>query len=162
MARSRLPRQRLVGSVVVALTSAAALAACGSGHPDPRAGPTWDLQKTCDLATQEVQAYLDLWVKAGPYAAAATYFVPEEVPPGAPVQGSAGADAPVLLNGTIKTCKQTTWKSADDFTALVTMDLHFRGDAARWNMTDGLNDRFFTFTRANAGDAYRMRQATGP
>jgi hypothetical protein len=95
-------------------------------------------------AVAQIQAYLDVWVKDGPSAAT--------IPP-------AGA---VLLSGSVTSYREWSWTSADDFTLDVTMNLHFRGDPTKWNWFEGANDRFFRFTRPDAGSAYRMYVATGP
>jgi hypothetical protein len=120
---------------------------------------------TYSAAIAEVQAYLDMWAKQGPYAAAARYLVPEEQVPSDTATKSppdSNDETPLLLSGVVKSYKLTDWESANTFTLLVTMDLHFRGDATCWNMHEGMNDRFFTFTRPDAAGAYRMYEATSP
>jgi hypothetical protein len=120
---------------------------------------------TYAAAIAEVQAYLDMWVRDGPYAAAAKYLVPEEqAPSGAATSWPPSADdeAPVLLSGKVESYQLREWKSLNEFTLLVTMDWHFRGDPARWNANEGANSRFFRFTRPDATSAFRMYEATSP
>ncbi len=119
-------------------------------------------------AAAEIQAYLDMWVEAGPSAAAARYLVPEEqssVCESAqwpPISDGPCGDVPVLLSGKVESYQLRSWTSSDNFTLDVTMNLHFRGDPTRWNMNEGVNGRFFTFTRPSAASPYRMYEATGP
>ena len=161
-----------LGRGVTALTLAVLIGACtASGQsaspPVPTPIASGD-PASYSAAIAEVQAYLDLWVKDGPYAAAASYLVPEEQAPACataqwpPASDGPCGDVPVLLRGKVASYQVRSWTSSDDFTLDVTMDLHFRGDATRWNMNEGVNDRFFTFTRPEAGSAYRMYEATGP
>jgi hypothetical protein len=142
---------------------------CSSGHGSETALRTSSATSgdagTYSAAIAEVQAYLDMWASQGPYAAAAKYLVPEEqARSGAVTQWPPGPDdqTPVLLSGTVRSYRPTDWKSPNAFTLEVTMDLHFRGDATRWNMNEGVNDRFFTFTRPDTANAYRMYEATSP
>lgn len=162
--------KRVLGALaLVAIVPLGACSASGQSASSPTPAPvgTGDAA-TYKAAIAEVQAYLDTWVSRGPYAAAASYLVPEEQssvcagadwPPGS---GSPCGDVPVLLTGAVRSYDAREWKSSDEFTLLVTMDLHFRGDPARWNMAEGANDRFFRFTRPDPASAYRMYVATGP
>jgi hypothetical protein len=159
--------KRGVAAIVVIV--AMLVGACSSGPGSENARPTSSAAAgdaaAYSAAIAQVQAYLDMWAKQGPYAAAARYHVPEEhAPSDAATQWPPAADdeTPVLLSGRVRSYEPADWKSANAFTLLVTMDLHFRGDATRWNMNEGVNNRFFTFTRPDAGTAYRMYEATGP
>jgi hypothetical protein len=166
----RAARSRGVNALalaVAALIGACAASGQSASSPTPTSVTTGD-GTTYAAAVAEVQAYFDMWAKDGPYAAAARYLVPEEQLPACatahwpPASAGPCGDVPVLLSGKVESGHLRSWTSSDEFTLLVTVDLHFRADPTRWNANEGTNSRFVTFTRPNAGGDYRMYLATGP
>lgn len=111
-----------------------------------------DRQAIYQDAADELQQYLDSWREDGLLAAAETYLVPSQQPSEQTVQ---------LLNGAITSYQPSRWASADDFTLIVALDLHFPdGDGLSWG--EGANTRFVTFSRASSGEPWRMSFATSP
>jgi hypothetical protein len=167
----RTTSRRGVKALTVAI--AVLLGACtASEHNTSSLPPTPVLTgdaATYAAAVAEIQAYLDMWVKDGPYAAAARYLVPEEQAPACATArwpltpGDPCGPAPLLLSANVASTDVWSWTSSDDFTLGVTMSLHFGGDPTLTsNWGEGNNERFFRFTRPNAGSDYRMYLATGP
>lgn len=69
----------------------------------------------------------------------------------------------MLLSAKVESTDIWSWASSDDFTLGVRMSLHFSEDPTLTsNWGQGTNDRFFRFTRPDAGSDYRMYVATGP
>jgi hypothetical protein len=101
-------------------------------------------------AIAEVRAYLTAWQEHGEEAAALRYKVPAE----------RGPDGMSLSSGSVLSYRPERWISADNFTLLVLMNLHFTGSPGAWN--PGLNGRFVTFTRAAGASGYLMYFATSP
>ena len=117
-------------------------------------------------AIGEIQSYLTMEVQHGPYAAAAAYLAADEqAPVGAdttwPVP-DADTQTPVLIAGSVYSYESWSWTSADQFTLLVTLDLHFRGDPGRANWREGHNNQFVAFSRPTPQTRWRMHFATGP
>jgi hypothetical protein len=128
----------------------------GNGTPTTPAESGTPTQHTeYATAIAEVRTYLDLWVKQGPAAAAASFLVPDEQLP------SDAAPVPAPVTATVPTWQPQSWVSADDFTLLVTLKLHFVGPPPG-NWAEGDSARFVRFTRSGAGSTYRMYVATGP
>ena len=119
-------------------------------------------------AVAQVQAFLDRWVKDGPYVAADAYLVTEEQVPACttarwPTTPGDPCEAPVLLSARIESSQLVSWTSVNDFMLSVTMSLRFREDPTLTsNWGEGNNNRFFRFTRPDAGSGYRMYVATSP
>jgi phospholipase C len=53
-----------------------------------------------------------------------------------------------------------SWKSTNDFTLTMSLELQFQGLHGSWN--EGENDRFVTFTRSANGQPFLMEFNTGP
>lgn len=100
-------------------------------------------------AVVELQDYLTYWQQAGPLKASRLFLMPSQ-------QG----DTVKLASGKVLSYHPYTWWSANNFTLLMSIDLHFVGWRGAWN--EGKNDRFVTFTRAPQGQPFRMALYTGP
>ncbi len=127
------------------LTASSTPAATSTASPDRSA--------VYDEAAAYLQAFLASWQKNGLYAAGQTYLDPSmrpEQPKG----------TIVLTSGTVTHTEPYAWVSADNFTVLADLDLHFSGDAGAWG--DGTNTRFVTFVRSSASAPYLLTFATGP
>jgi hypothetical protein len=69
--------------------------------------------------------------------------------------------SPTALRAKLVRYRIDSWDSADDFTLLVSLDLHFpTKDTLAWN--EGSNERFIHFTRAPSAASYHLGWATGP
>jgi hypothetical protein len=100
-------------------------------------------------AANELQDYLNYWHLVGPVTASKLFLVPSQ------------RDGTVkLASGKVLRYQPYSWKSANDFTLLMSLDLHFDGWRGAWN--EGKNDRFVTFTRAPHGQPFLMALNTGP
>ena len=167
------PHFSAASSARTTTTSAAASAASpAASHSASQASavPTGDTASRAAAyaaAIAEVNAYLKLLVKSGPYAAAAAYLTPDELPATSdaaswPPPATADPGFPVLLAGSVRTYIPWAWTSSDQFTLYVEMNMTFRGDPARANYAQGANWSFFTFTRASAAARYRMSRGSSP
>lgn len=68
---------------------------------------------------------------------------------------------PTILSARLVNYELYRWGTANDFTLLVTFDLHFpTRNTAAWN--EGGNGRFITFTKAPGDTSYRLDWATSP
>lgn len=68
---------------------------------------------------------------------------------------------PVALRARLVHYQVDSWRSSDDFTLLVSLDLRFKpGTQMAWN--NGANDRFVHFTRKPTTGTYHLEWATGP
>lgn len=122
--------------------------------PRPRVTATPPVQPALvEAAMGRVQSYLDTWIRDGCAAAATAYR-------GASEQASTARDCPRLISGRARLEEVHDWRSADDFTLLLALDLHFAGDPGAWG--EGANERFVTFTRTTPGQAWALSLATGP
>jgi hypothetical protein len=100
-------------------------------------------------AANEVQDYLNEWHLVGPLTASKLFLVSSE----------RGGNVK-LASGKVLNSHAYSWKSANDFTLLVSLDLHFDGWRGAWNK--GKNERFVTFTRTSHGLPFLMTLNTGP
>jgi hypothetical protein len=96
-----------------------------------------------------LQNYFNYWHLVGPATASKLFLVPSQR--GGTVK---------LASGKVLSSHAVSWKSANDFTLLMSLDLHFDGWHGAWN--EGKNDRFVTFTRATLGQPFLMALNTGP
>jgi hypothetical protein len=100
-----------------------------------------------------VQQWLNAWM-AGDTAAKIAMLEPETQP------GSTVPD-PQLLSGKINDYEPYQHMSDDEFTLLVTFQLHLPTvNESAWG--EGVNSRFFTFNRADASSPFLMHLASGP
>jgi hypothetical protein len=97
-----------------------------------------------------IQAFLDTYRRDGIVVASREYLAGDQL--------RSPAGVPRLSSGTVLDASISSWRSADDFTLEVSLDLHFRGTVGSWDQ--GENDRFVTLTRT--GDSYRLSFATSP
>jgi hypothetical protein len=65
-----------------------------------------------------------------------------------------------LASGKMLSYHPCSWKSAIEFTLLVSLNLPFSGWRGAWNK--GRNDRVVTFTRASQGQPFLMGLNMGP
>jgi hypothetical protein len=101
------------------------------------------------VAAIELQDYFNYWHLAGPVTASKLFLVPSQ------------RDGTVkLARGKVLSYHPYSWKTENDFTLLMSLDLHFEGWDGAWN--EGKNDRFVTFTRATQGQPLLMELNTGP
>ena len=111
--------------------------------------PAQARQVAYKVAAIEMQDYFNYWHLVGPASAAKPFLV------------SSQRDGTVkLARGKVLSYRPYSWKSANDFTLLMSLDLHFVGWHGAWN--EGRNDRFVTFTRASHGQTFSMALNTGP
>jgi len=106
-------------------------------------------QAAYKVAAHELQNYFNYWHLVGPATASKLFLVPSQR--GGTVK---------LASGKVLSSHAVSWKSANDFTLLMSLDLHFDGWHGAWN--EGKNDRFVTFTRATLGQPFLMALNTGP
>lgn len=111
--------------------------------------PAQTRQVTYKAAASDVQDYLNYWHLAGPAIASKQFLVSSQ-------QGGTVK----LASGQVLSYHSYSWKSANEFTLLVSLSLHFSGSRGAWN--EGKNDRFVTFTRASQGRQFLMAFNTGP
>lgn len=111
--------------------------------------PAQARQVTYKAAASEVQDYLNYWHLAGPATASKQFLVSSQ-------QG----DTVKLASGKVLSYHTYSWKSANEFTLLVSFNLHFSGSSGAWN--EGKNDRFVTFMRTSQGQQFLMAFNTGP
>jgi hypothetical protein len=96
-----------------------------------------------------LQNYFNYWHQAGPVTSSELFLIPSQR--GGTVK---------LSSGKVLSYHPYSWKSANDFTLLMSFDLQFDGGHGAWNV--GKNDRFVTFTRASHGQSFLMALNTGP
>lgn len=99
---------------------------------------------------QRLRAYLDTWIRDGAIAAG-RFRVPDQ---------QTSVDQPDLLAATVTGQQVTRWVSSDQFTVMVTMQMHFAGDGITFG--EGVNTRFVTFTRSGPDQPYLLSFATSP
>jgi hypothetical protein len=110
--------------------------------------PAQARQAAYEAAANELQDYFNYWHLVGPVTASKLFLVPIQ------------RDGTVkLASGKVLNYHPYSWKSANDFTLLMSLDLHFEGWHGAWN--EGQNDRFVTFTRAAHGQPLLMELNTG-
>jgi hypothetical protein len=100
-------------------------------------------------AVVELQDYLNYWHQVGPLKASQLFLVPSQR--GGTIK---------LASGKVLSYHPYSWRSANNFTLLMSINLHFAGWHGAWN--EGKNDRFVTFTRAPKGQPFLMAFYTGP
>jgi hypothetical protein len=111
--------------------------------------PAQARQAAYESAALELQDYFNYWHLVGPGTASKIFMVPSQ------------RDGTVkLASGKVLSYHPYSWKSANDFTLQMSIDLHFAGWHGAWN--EGKNDRFVTFTRAPQGQPFLMALNTGP
>ena len=100
-------------------------------------------------AASELQEYLNYWHLVGPVTASKLFLV-----------SSQRGGTVKIASGKVLNYHPYSWKSANDFTLLMSINLNFNGWHGAWN--EGENDRFVTFTRAGHGRPFLMALNTGP
>ena len=111
--------------------------------------PAQARQAAYKAAANELQDYLNYWHLVGPATASKLFLVPSQ------------RDGTVkLASGQVLKYHPYVWKSANHFTLLISLDLHFGGWHDAWSQ--GKNDRFVTFTRASRAQPFLMELNTGP
>jgi len=100
-------------------------------------------------AALELQDYFNYWHLVGPVTASRQFLVPSQR------NGTVK-----LASGTVLSYHPYSWKSANDFTLIMSFDLHFDGWHGAWY--EGENDRLVTFTRASNSQPFLMALNTGP
>jgi hypothetical protein len=111
--------------------------------------PAQARQAAYKVAANELQDYFNYWHLVGPVTASKRFLVPSQR--GGTVK---------LASGKVSIYHAYTWKSQNDFTLLMSLNLHFEGRHGAWN--EGKNDRFVTFMRAPHGQPFLMELNTGP
>jgi len=111
--------------------------------------PAQARQATYQSAANEMRDYLDSWRSLGPTTAAKSFLVPSQR--GGTVK---------LENGKLLNYHDYSWKSTNDFTLTMSLELQFKGLHGSWN--EGENDRFVTFARSVNGQPFLMEFNTGP
>ncbi len=77
------------------------------------------------------------------------------------VHGLVGGPGSAPVRARLVDRRVQSWRSADDFTLLVTLSLHFpTADTGAWS--EGTNERFVHVTRSPGADAYQLTWATSP
>lgn len=156
---------RLVLSLAT-LAFSVALAGCSGDEPAPTpssagstasttapAPPTVAPSLSQADAVAELQSYLNAWSTDGPASASQAYLTADQ-------QVSNDADAPKLASGKVTQVTGARPGPGGELTLQVTLDLTFDGDPIAW--TNGVNDRFVTFTPRGGQVPYAMSFATGP
>lgn len=125
-----------------------------SSTPSPSPSPTaTDHRQLTRQARHDLQAFLDLWSSTSLSVAARRYLDPSE-------QASGLAGNLRLTSGRVSAIRLISWRSNDNFTVMVELDMRFSGGSAAW--TNGNNTRFVTASRASAGVPFRYEFATSP
>lgn len=163
LANGVLVRASRVGSFYVSITRPGATEVC------TKLADTWIglfyppslvqvRQSAYKFATTELQDYLNAWRNHGPVIASREFLVPNQRGGGVIINGKQRNI--YLANGTARFDRLWSWASPDEFTLLMTLDLHFKGWPAAW--TIGKNDRFATYTWSSKSAHYEMELNTGP
>lgn len=149
------------GAVVTAMALVLAVTACTHANPGstvslstsaPTSPPTnHGRSQAYSAAISELGGYLTVWRERGRSVASEQFLVPDQ-------RGSGGGV--ILRSGKVISYKPYRWISRNQFTILVTLDLHFTGSPGAWNV--GNNDRFVTFLRPAERSRYLLQFATGP
>lgn len=146
--------------VVVSLSLMAGsvtLAACGSvNHVSSSttiaaATTTLPSRATYTEAISELRHYLVAWRREGPIKASSQYLEADQRVSRPPIIH--------LLEGTVVSYRPYSWTSGATFSALVKMNLRFRGSSGAWN--NGINDRYVAFTWSPTKGRYLMDFYTG-
>jgi hypothetical protein len=111
--------------------------------------PAQARQAAYKVAANELQDYFNYWHLVGPVTASKRFLVPSQ-----------RGGAVKLASGKVSSYHASTWKSQNDFTLLMSLNLHFEGRHGAWN--EGKNDRFVTFTKSPHGQPFLMELNTGP
>ena len=125
-------------------------ASASKAPPPTRPPASLSKAQAYSSAIAEVNEYLTAWRENGAQAAAQLYKV----------QAERGPDSLRLSSGEVVSYRPDRWVSADDFTLLVILELHFIGSPYAWD--PGRNGRFITFTRKAGQAKYLMYFATSP
>ncbi len=104
-------------------------------------------------AVAELQSYLDAWSTDGPTSASQAYLSADQ-------QVSIDADAPKLASGKVTQVTGAQPGPGGELTLQVTLDLTFDADPIAWSQ--GVNERFVTFTARGGQVPYTMSFATSP
>jgi hypothetical protein len=136
----------VAAAVAVAM---AGLSSCAKDSPSRATPPSQARTHAYSTAIAEVNEYLMTWSEHG--ARAAQRFL---------VRSERGPDPIRLSSGSVISYKPDRWVSANEFTLLVILNLHFTGSSGAWN--PGRNGRFITFTRSGRQSQYLMYFATSP
>lgn len=111
--------------------------------------PAQARQAAYKAAANELRDYLNYWHLAGPSTASKLYLV-----------ASQRNSTVKLVRGKLLSYHTFSWKSVNNFTLKVSLNLHFKGWRGAWSI--GRNDRFVTFTSAPHGQTFLMAFNTGP
>lgn len=154
---------RVGGVFVIAVALTIGGTACGSATrrmpADPAGGGSPSASSHANIDTDALdrgvgtlRAYLDTWRRDGAATASARYLTGDEVvdPKGW---------APVLTSWRLRSWSTYEWRTAGDFTLVVDLEVHFRGDPGTWG--DGTTTRFVHLTRAPNGE-FRLYLTTSP
>jgi hypothetical protein len=143
-------------AAAVAVAMAGALSSCSKASPSLATPPSQTKPQAYQAKPQaystaiaEVTQYLVTWSADGA-SAAQRLLVPSE----------RGPDPIRLSGGNVVSYRPDRWVSANEFTLLVILDLHFTGSPGAWS--SGRNGRFITFTRNGGQHRYLMYFATSP
>lgn len=109
--------------------------------------PAQERHVSYQAAVSEAQDYLNYWHLVGP--AAKQFWV-----------GSQRNSTVKLSNGNVLSYHTYSWKSANEFTLLVSLNLHFSDSPGAWN--EGTNDCFVTFIRTSQDQQFLMACDAGP
>jgi hypothetical protein len=148
-------RHRYIAAIATPTAAAAAVAAVvllGPAHPDAGVPVSPAIPTTTSPSGSAGRPSVDRPVPAAALAQlqAAVHQLTEPMP------GRSAA-----LRARLTHYQVDSWRSADDFTLLVVLDLHFPSQAAgAWNQ--GANARFVHFSRGSRSQSYRLEWATGP
>lgn len=156
---------RLVVSLAT-LAFSFALAGCSADEPartqasagstpstSAPASPTATPSLSQAHAVAELQSYLNAWSTDGPASASQAYLTADQ-------QVSNDADAPKLASGKVTKVTGAQPGPGGELTLQVTLDMTFDGDPIAWS--EGVNERFVTFTPRGGQVPYAMSFATGP
>jgi len=111
--------------------------------------PAQARQAAFKAGANELRDYLNYWRLAGPSRASRLFLVRSQR------EGTVK-----LASGHVLNYRSYSFTSVNDFTLMVSLDLHFEGWHGAWS--DGTNDRFVTFTRAFHTQTFLMAFNTGP
>jgi hypothetical protein len=153
--RAARRRRRIIAAVAAPMAAAAAVAAIvlqGPSDPDAIA-PIPPATQTPSPTAPSGRPSVDRPVPTTAVAQlrAAVHQLTEPMP-----------GRPAALRARLTHYQVDSWRSADDFTLLVSLDLHFPSRAAALAWNQGANARFVHFSRGSETQTYRLQWASGP
>ena len=139
-------------ALIPAIAAAGFLSSCTRAHPGPAvsSSESQDRSQVYSAAIAELHDYLSVWHEQGRSVASERFLV----------SGQRGGGDYKLRRGKVVSYQPYRWVSGNQFTLLVTLDLHFTGSPGAWNQ--GRNDRFVTFFRPTGRGPYLLQFATSP